>query len=126
MDSISVTHWGSPQSLDDEVSVTLAVLRNGSQAVVSVVTTKCRNAIQVVLIPEWHAYVKGLIRFFFMKCPVKCFECGTFTMEMDLSKDHQHIACERCEIIWCAVCIGRIDVKISRQWLDQQRTASLN
>jgi hypothetical protein len=126
MDSISVTHRGSPQSLNDEVSVTLAVLRNGSRAVVSVVTTKCRNAIQVVLIPEWNAYVKGLIRFFFVKCPVKCFECGTFTMEMDLSKDHQHIACERCEIIWCAVCLGRVEVKISRQWLEQQRLASLN
>jgi hypothetical protein len=126
MDSISVTHRGSPQSLNDEVSVTLAVLRNGSRTVVSVVTTKYRNAIQVVLIPECHAYVKGLIRFFFVKCPVKCFECGTFTMEMDLSKDHQHIACERCEIIWCAVCLGRVDVKISRQWLDQQRAAQLN
>jgi hypothetical protein len=48
MDSISVTHRVSPQSLNDEVSVTLAVLRNGSRTVVSVVTTKCRNAIQVV------------------------------------------------------------------------------
>lgn len=61
-----------------------------------------------------------------MKCPVKCFECGTFTMEMDLTKDHQHIACERCERIWCAVCLGRVEVKISRKWLEQQRTASLN
>ena len=126
MDSISVTRRGSPQSLNDEVSVTLAVLRNGPRTVVSVVTTKYRNAIQVVLIPECHAHVKGLIRFFFVKCPVKCFECGTFTMHMDLSKDHQHIACERCEIIWCALCISRIDVKISRQWLEQQRSAELN
>ena len=121
-----MTHRGSPRSLNDEVSVTLAVLRNGSRTVVSVVTTKCRNAIQVVLIPEWNAYVKGLIRFFFVKCPVKCFECGTFTMHMDLSKDHQHIACERCEIVWCALCISRIEVKISREWLEQQRLASLN
>ena len=126
MSPIAVTHRGSPWSLNDEVSMTLAVLRNGSRTVVSVVTTKCRNAIQVVLIPECHVYVKGLIRFFFVKCPVKCFECGTFTMHMDLSKDHQHIACERCEIVWCALCISRVEVKISREWLDQQRIASLN
>jgi len=41
-------------------------------------------------------------------------------MSIDLSKDHQHIACEKCERVWCAVCVGRIEVKISRQWLDQQ------
>jgi hypothetical protein len=108
----------------------LAVVRNGSRTrvalVASVVATTSCIAIQVVLIPDWNAYVKGLIRFFFMKCPVKCFECGTYTMEMDLSKDHQHIACERCEIIWCAVCLGRIDVKISREWLKQRRSAELN
>ena len=94
--------------------------------VASVVATTSRIAIQVVLIPEWNTYVKGLIRFFFVRCPVKCFECGTFTMELDLSKDHQHIACERCETVWCAVCLGRIEVKISRQWLEQSRAASLN
>jgi hypothetical protein len=127
---ITATHRASPRSLNDEVSVTLAVVRNGSRTrvvlVVSVVTTTSRIAIQVVLIPEWNAHVKGLVRFFFVKCPVKCFECGTFTMEMDLSKDHQHIACERCEIIWCAVCLGRVEVKISRAWLEQQRAAPLN
>ena len=57
---------------------------------------------------------------------MKCFECGTFTMHIDLSKDHQHIACERCEIVWCALCISRIEVTISREWLAQQRTAQLN
>src|SRR5205807_9766483 len=41
-------------------------------------------------------------------------------MSIDLSKDHQHIACEKCERVWCAVCVGRVEVKISRQWLDQQ------
>jgi hypothetical protein len=45
---------------------------------------------------------------------------------MDLSKDHQHIACERCESIWCAVCIARVEFKISREWLEQHRSASLN
>ena len=69
---------------------------------------------------------QGVDKIFFMKCPVKCFECGTFTMYMDLSKDHQHIACERCEIVWCALCISRIEVKISREWLEQQRAAELN
>jgi hypothetical protein len=65
---IAVIHRGSPQSLNDEVSVTLAVVRNGSRTrvvvVASVVATTSRIAIQVVLIPEWNAYVKGLIRFF--------------------------------------------------------------
>ncbi len=61
-----------------------------------------------------------------MKCPVPCLECGTYTMQLDLTQDHQHIACERCERIWCAKCIGRFEVKISEEWLKQQRVASLN
>jgi hypothetical protein len=47
-------------------------------------------------------------------------------MEMDLDKDHQHIACERCERVWCAVCLGRFEIKISPQWLQRQQVASLN
>jgi hypothetical protein len=42
-------------------------------------------------------------------------------MSLDLTKDHQHIACEKCETVWCAVCVARIDVKISPQWLTEQR-----
>ena len=61
-----------------------------------------------------------------MRCPVKCLECGTYTMSLDLSKDHQHIACEKCETVWCAVCVGRVEVKISREWLAQQNVAHLN
>ena len=61
-----------------------------------------------------------------MRCPVRCLECGTYTMELDLEQDHQHIACERCERIWCAVCIGRIEVQISPEWLRQRRAAALN
>ena len=61
-----------------------------------------------------------------MKCPVPCFECGTFTMLLDLEQDHQHIACERCERIWCARCIGRFELKVSEGWLEQQRVAALN
>ena len=47
-------------------------------------------------------------------------------MELDLNQDHQHIACERCERVWCAVCIGRWKVAISPEWLRRQRVASLN
>jgi hypothetical protein len=50
-------------------------------------------------------------------------------MSLDLSKDHQHIACEKCETVWCAVCVGRVEVKISREWLAQsarQQVAHLN
>ena len=61
-----------------------------------------------------------------MKCPVQCFECGTFTMELDLERDHQHIFCENCERVWCAVCIGRVEVRISQEWLQRQRVAHLN
>jgi len=71
-------------------------------------------------------HVKRSLRFFFVRCPVKCFECGTFTMILDMSKDHQHIACERCERVWCAVCIARFEVKISREWLEQMQVAHLN
>jgi hypothetical protein len=49
-----------------------------------------------------------------------------FTMEMDLTKDHQHIACERCERVWCAVCVGRFEVNISERWLKQRKVAHLN
>src|SRR5579859_6001283 len=65
-------------------------------------------------------------RIFFMRCPVKCLECGTFTMHLDLSMDHQHIACERCEKVWCAVCIARIDIEISPQWMERKSVAHLN
>lgn len=61
-----------------------------------------------------------------MKCPVPCFECGTYTMELDLTADHQHIACECCERVWCAVCIGRFEVQISPEWLKRQQKAHLN
>jgi hypothetical protein len=61
-----------------------------------------------------------------VKCPVPCFECGTFTMELDLERDHQHIVCENCERVWCAVCLGRFEVKISPEWVKRQRVAHLN
>jgi hypothetical protein len=47
-------------------------------------------------------------------------------MEMDMNADHQHIACERCERVWCAICIGRFEIEISPEWLKRQRVASLN
>jgi hypothetical protein len=49
-----------------------------------------------------------------------------FTMEMDMTQDHQHLYCERCERVWCAVCIGRVEVRISEEWLKRQRVAHLN
>jgi hypothetical protein len=61
-----------------------------------------------------------------MRCPVPCFECGSYTMELDMTLDHQHIACERCERIWCAQCIGRFELKVSDEWLTRQRVAVLN
>jgi hypothetical protein len=47
-------------------------------------------------------------------------------MQMDMSLDHQHIACERCERIWCAVCLGRFAVHVSPEWLRQRQAAALN
>jgi hypothetical protein len=47
-------------------------------------------------------------------------------MELDLEQDHQHIACERCERVWCAVCVARVEFTISPEWLRQQRMAALN
>lgn len=47
-------------------------------------------------------------------------------MELDLEKDHQHIACEKCERVWCAVCLGRAEVPISAEWLKRQNVAHLN
>jgi predicted alpha/beta-hydrolase family hydrolase len=47
-------------------------------------------------------------------------------MHLDLSMDHQHIACERCEKVWCAVCIARIDIEISPQWMERRSVAHLN
>jgi hypothetical protein len=49
-----------------------------------------------------------------------------FTMEMDLEKDHQHLYCERCERVWCTVCVARVEVHISEEWLKRQRVAHLN
>jgi hypothetical protein len=116
--------------LFDEDSATLAVVRDGALtrvgSVASVEATTSSIAIQVVLIHRLHPSRQEMTKIFFVRCPVKCFECGTYTMSIDLSKDHQHIACERCETVWCAVCIGRFEVKISREWLEQRRTAELN
>jgi hypothetical protein len=47
-------------------------------------------------------------------------------MQMDMNLDHQHIACERCEAVWCAVCVGRLEIRVSPEWLRRQRVASLN
>src|SRR5216683_35182 len=126
----SVTKRVSPRSLFDEVSETLAVVRNVALtrvgSVASVGATTSSIAIQNVLIQRLHPSRQEIAKIFFVRCPVKCFECGTFTMSLDLSKDHQHIACERCETVWCAVCVARVEIKISREWLEQRRVAELN
>jgi hypothetical protein len=49
-----------------------------------------------------------------------------FTMEMDMEQDHQHLFCQRCERVWCAICIGRFEVEVSEEWLKRQRAAHLN
>jgi hypothetical protein len=28
--------------------------------------------------------------------------------------------------VWCAVCVARVEIKISREWLEQRRVAELN
>src|SRR5229473_680027 len=82
----------SPRSLFDEVSETLAVVRNVALSrvgsVASVGATTSSIAIQNVLIQRLHPSSQEIVKIFFMRCPVKCFECGTFTMSLDLSKDH--------------------------------------
>jgi hypothetical protein len=47
-------------------------------------------------------------------------------MVLDLELDHQHLACERCELVWCAVCIARVDVAISPEWQRRRQVAHLN
>jgi len=47
-------------------------------------------------------------------------------MELDLERDHQHLMCESCERVWCAVCLGRFEVKVSPEWLKRRHVAHLN
>jgi hypothetical protein len=47
-------------------------------------------------------------------------------MVLDITQAHQHIACERCERVWCAKCIGRWEIEISAEWLQRQKIAALN
>ncbi len=82
-------------------------------SVASVETTTSSIAIQVVLIHRLHPPRQEIVKIFFRAMP-------------GVSKDHQHIACQKCERVWCAVCIARIEVKISPEWLKQQRLAELN
>ena len=61
-----------------------------------------------------------------MKAPVLCLDCREQYMDLDLNKDHQHLVCPHCEMVWCAVCIARIEVPISEEWRRRQRVAHLN
>ena len=53
-------------------------------------------------------------------------DSGARAIGLDLELDHQHIACERCERVWCAVCIGRAEIEISPEWLKRRAVAHLN
>ena len=55
-----------------------------------------------------------------MKAPVLCLDCHEACMDLDLNKDHQHLVCPSCEMVWCAICIGRFEVKVSPKWLEGQ------
>jgi hypothetical protein len=61
-----------------------------------------------------------------MKAPVLCLDCHEQYMDLDLTKDHQHLVCPGCERVWCAVCIARVEVTISEEWLKRARVAHLN
>jgi hypothetical protein len=61
-----------------------------------------------------------------VKAPVLCLDCKEQYMDLDLSRDHQHLVCPGCEQVWCAVCIARVEVKISEEWLRRARVAHLN
>ena len=63
---------------------------------------------------------------FVVKAPVLCLDCKEQYMDLDLSKDHQHLVCPGCERVWCAVCIARVEVQISDEWLRRARVAHLN
>jgi hypothetical protein len=48
-----------------------------------------------------------------MKIPVRCpYGCG-WTLEMDFSKDHQHVRCHECLTEFCAICIGMVTVNVA-------------
>jgi hypothetical protein len=51
-----------------------------------------------------------------MKAPVPCLRCKTYSMEMDMSKDHQHIQCQNCAAMWCLICTT---VEVDPEWLRQ-------
>lgn len=56
-----------------------------------------------------------------MKVPVPCMSCNTYSMEMDMTLDHQHVTCGNCGATWCLQCK---EVKVDPQWLMQQQAAS--
>lgn len=45
-----------------------------------------------------------------------------FTMELDLSADHQHLTCQNCGVVWCVVCLMREGqpVPLSPSWLAER------
>lgn len=61
-----------------------------------------------------------------VKAPVLCLDCREQYMDLDLTRDHQHLVCPGCEKVWCAICIYRAEVPISEEWRRRQRVAHLN
>src|SRR5437763_11451209 len=120
----------SPRSPNDRALSTLAVVRNGSLSrvgsVASVVATTSSIAIQVVLIHRVHHSRQWVAKIFFR----------ALSGEMLRVRDLHHVSrpvegppTHRVRALredLCAVCIARVEVKISTQWMAQQRTAHLN
>jgi len=118
--------------------VTSAVVRNGPLtrvgSVTSVEATTSSIAIQVVLIHRLHPPRQEIVKIFFRAMPGEMlgmrhihyvsrpFE-GPLPPAINNRGDPRG---EKCERVWCAVCIARIEVKISPEWLKQQRAAELN
>jgi len=47
-----------------------------------------------------------------MKVPVQCpHGCG-YTLELDMTQDHQHIQCHECACTFCAVCVEVFAVSV--------------
>lgn len=64
-----------------------------------------------------------------MKIAIQCpHGCG-YMLEIDMTKDHQHIECGECGCIFCAVCLDAVAESISaeeREMMQRMAKAHLN
>lgn len=51
-----------------------------------------------------------------LRIPLPCMRCKTYSMEMDMDKEHQHIVCSNCEAVWCLQCKT---IEVDPQWLQE-------